>query len=511
MWNTKKIKELAKKDFEKTWLETKNFLEIRGRKFKWKKEKGEPHLIEELRQKIRQIILSYGFKEVINPVIIDEEEIYKQYGPEAPVILDRCFYLAGLPRPEIGLSKEKVSKIKKIIPNLSEKDIENLRKILRDYKKGKLEGDDFVEELVLKLNIKPEQATQILDKIFPELKKLKPKVSNQTLRSHMTGAWFLTLSSLQNKESLPLKLFSIGPKFRREQKLDATHLYNSLVASIVIMAEEFTLEDGEELTRKILNDLGFKKVKFVVKKATSKYYAPLTEEEVFIKQNGNWIEVANLGFYSPISLSNYKIKYPVFNVGFGIERLGMIIYGIKDIRKLVYSQFYLKLKFSDKEILESLEFIEKPETKEGESLAKKIYQIAKKYKDKKSPCEFLIWEGNFLGRKIQVKIFEKESNKKLIGPAGFNKIIVKDGNIIGQLKGKSKLDYMLGFANLAAARIEKGVKSRKKEINVRIGMVKSLSDINFKIPEKIRKFIESENKKIDIRGPMFVEIKAKMI
>jgi O-phosphoseryl-tRNA synthetase len=42
-------------------------------------------------------IYSWDFRETINPVFIEEEHVYRQFGPEAPAVLDRCFYLAGLP------------------------------------------------------------------------------------------------------------------------------------------------------------------------------------------------------------------------------------------------------------------------------------------------------------------------------------------------------------------------------------------------------------------------------
>lgn len=59
---------------------------------------------------LRQAYLQLGFDEIINPLFIEEDHIYKQFGPEAPAVLDRCFYLAGLPRPDIGLGMDKIQK-----------------------------------------------------------------------------------------------------------------------------------------------------------------------------------------------------------------------------------------------------------------------------------------------------------------------------------------------------------------------------------------------------------------
>ncbi len=97
-------------------------------------------------EKIRRKLIKLGFKEVINPIIIPESEIYKQYGCEAPIILDRIFYLAGLPRPDIGIS----NKLKKILEDKHIK-IEEFKAFLREYRKGKIESDEFVEELKKKI------------------------------------------------------------------------------------------------------------------------------------------------------------------------------------------------------------------------------------------------------------------------------------------------------------------------------------------------------------------------
>ncbi|HIE33579.1 MAG TPA: O-phosphoserine--tRNA ligase, partial [Candidatus Altiarchaeales archaeon] len=73
-----------------------------------KKQKGRSHLVQDLMQEIRNVFLDLGFDEIENQIFIPEDDVYKQYGSEAPVVLDRCYYLAGLPRPDIGLSREKI-------------------------------------------------------------------------------------------------------------------------------------------------------------------------------------------------------------------------------------------------------------------------------------------------------------------------------------------------------------------------------------------------------------------
>ena len=46
-----------------------------------------------------------GFDECENPVIVEENDIYREFGPEAMAVLDRVFYIGGLPRPNVGISR----------------------------------------------------------------------------------------------------------------------------------------------------------------------------------------------------------------------------------------------------------------------------------------------------------------------------------------------------------------------------------------------------------------------
>lgn len=347
-FDTGEIKSKAKSNFTDAWIATAELIPI-GTRISLAK-KGKPHLARELIQKSRQILLNLGFDEAENLTLLPDTDVVKQYGPEARVILDRAFYLAELPRPDIGLSAQRVNQLKKITGEIN---IEKLQAILRNYKKGEIEADNLIEELIVGLGITDYQATQLLDKVFPEIKALKPVPSNKTLRSHMTATWFHTLAAVQDKASFPLALFSVGPRYRNEQREDAQHLRVHHSASIVIMDPEMSLDAGREITKDIMQQYGFPEVKFETKAATSRYYAPGQEQEVFVKHKDGWLEIADIGMYSPVALANFDIKYPAFNAGFGIERLGMLIYEIDDVRKLAYPQFSVT-EYSDEEIAKSM-------------------------------------------------------------------------------------------------------------------------------------------------------------
>jgi len=521
-WSPERISKKANEDFESAWLETAGLIKQEGRLFHPREGKGTPHPIEVARDKIRAVLLDLGFDEVITPLIWEDEHVKRQYGPESALILDRCYYLAGLPRPEIGLSKEKLDQIGRIVPDFTA--VDKLTELLREYKAGKIESDDFVEEMVKRLSIHEEKATEIVDKVFAEMKKLQPIPTNLTVLSHFTTAWFPILAEVLRKKVTPVLLFTTGVRMRREQREDATHLRSHYNASIVIMDSEFSLEDGRSMARTIIQALGFSDVTFVRKQATSKYYTPGSEEEVFAvhpsvtsKKGSPGIEIADLGMYSPVALSRYGIPHPVFNMGLSIGRLAMITEGAKDIRDLTYPEIYSKPRFSDEEMERSLKPMSSPTSKEGKAISDAIVRVATKEADTVAPCAFTAWEGHLAGLKVKVGLVEVEKDVKLTGPAAFNVVRVENGTIIAsppraQEERPGRLSYIRCMADFCASQIEReAAQATPGTREIRVGMVRSASDVYLEIPIAVRRFIESKNKKIDIRGPMFTTVRYSIV
>lgn len=523
-FDIEELKEKAEKNYEKAWRETEGFVKKEG-KYLSLQDKGESHPLFDLVQELRQVLLDMGFREVVVPALIDKEEIHKQYGPQAPIILDRIFFLAGLDRSDLGISGDDLEQIRDKVPEFDES--EKLEGIFRRYKQGEISSDDLTEVLVEELCVKEDQASHILS-LFEDFKSLNPVPSDMTLRSHTTAGWFPVLKEMQFRETLPIQLFTVDSKYRREQKLDETHLYRSWTASIVLLAEEMSLEDGEDITRDILGKLRFDEIEFRKKVATSKYYAPNSEFEIFVShpETGEMIEIGNAGLYNPISLANYDIPHPVFNLGIGLERILMIRTGEEDMRALIYPYKYKALDLSDEQISQMLEFDKKPFSEEGKELAKRIEEVARRYKDEPSPCEFEVFEEQLEDRKVSVKLVEPEENTQLIGPAGFNEIYVYNGNVVGvppegwendeflsdvREQGINKgITYMEAFANKAARKIELAVKEGKDNVRIRVPISESLSDINLKLEKPARRYITDHGKKIDVRGPVFTTLSAEI-
>lgn len=488
-----------------------------------KLETGKSHMLYDTVAQLRQAYLNLGFNEAVNPVFIEEDHIYKQFGPEAPAVLDRCFYLAGLPRPDIGIGMDKVEKIEEIGVNLKEEKLNNLKNVFRGYKKGDISGDDLVLEVSKALEVSDDVGLRVLEKFFPEIRELKPVASKTTLRSHMTSGWFITLQNIHNKRPLPIKLFSIDRCFRREQREDASHLMTYHSASCVVLGDEISLDLGKVISESLLEHFGFEKFKFVPDEKKSKYYIAGTQTEVYgyHPKLGEWVEVATFGLYSPIALSKYGIEKDILNIGVGVERIAMILYNQVDIREMVYPETYGKWKLRDREIASMLRINYFPATDEGKNLMDDITAIFKENSDVASPCEFTAFEGEFLGKNIVVNAIEPEKGTKLLGPAAWNEIYINNGDIIGVPlkdiedekaiqaieKGISTgISYMDGIAAYAAYKIEEMIVSGKDEVTVRVPISRSISDINLRLDEVTLNYITSNNKAIDVRGPVFCTI-----
>lgn len=509
--------ENAKEDYEKAWEDSAALLEKTGTKFNLNPNNGKSHPIFDFIQEARDILVKLGFKEMLLPVFINEEEIFKEYGSEAALILDRVFYLAELPRPDIGLSRKKMDAIREMIPTFRKFDA--LKTILKEYKRGKLEADDFLEKMVERLNITQSQAAYIIDNVFPEFKALQPIPTKRTLRSHTTALWFPVIGALQGRTPLPLQLFHVGLKFRREQQLDATHLYESNTMSLVVSDEEITLEDCKTIARTICLEMGFDDAKFEMKAATGKYYAPGMEFEIFVKHEGNeeWLEIGDGGFYSPISCARFGIEQPVFNIGFGVERITMIKTGETDIRQLAYPYFYSNRTFSDKEISELISINRKPKTKDGKEVVKAILGFIDTHGGDPAPCDLDIGTFSINGIHVNISMWERESGVQLVSKAIKNEIIVKDGEIkcYDSMRGEipddaigTGITFIEGIVNDFTWQLERLASSGRKEVTCRYKMVKKASDVNVKIDAAVMRFITDNQKRIKLNGPVFVNLTA---
>jgi O-phosphoseryl-tRNA synthetase len=479
------------------------------------------HPVFETIHRLREAYLSIGFSEYANPIIVDEGEIYRQFGPEAMAVLDRVFYLGGLPRPNVGIARERLDRINAILGReMGEATEEGLREALHGYKKGTIDGDELAHELACVLSTDDGLVVRIMDEVFPEFRELAPESGRSTLRSHMTSGWFMTLGALWDRAPLPLRLFSVDRCFRREQEEGPTRLMTYHSASCVVAGDDVTNEEGKAVAAALLAAFGFDDFRFQPDEKRSKYYMPDSQTEVYARHPAiGWVEVATFGLYSPSALAEYGIGVPVMNLGLGVERLAMVLGQHNDVRAMVFPQFHPH-PLTDAELAAAVGLREEPATVEGRCMAFAIASIAEAHGAVQGPVSFEAWEGEVFGTRIRVFVEEPEATSRLLGPACMNEVFVRDGAVLGVPDTEKFRDvrehgvptgirFLDAVAALGAARIEEAARCGQGT-TVQVKMAKLPSDVNLRIAEHAMRSVTDRKKKVDVRGPIFVTIRSEI-
>jgi O-phosphoseryl-tRNA synthetase len=523
-FDPEKYRKMAREHFEEAWHRGPEVISppgIGSRYPRLEYKAAAAHPIFSMVQRLRETYLSLGFDEICNPIIVEEQEVYRQFGPEASAVLDRVFYLGGLERPNQGIGKSELEGIARITgKEVSAAEESRLRELLQAYKKSAIDGDDLIHATSQVLGIDDGRTVEIYERVFSAFRDLSPRASRSTLRSHMTSGWFLTLGEIWEKHPLPLRLFSVDRCFRREQEEGPTRLMSYHSASCVVAGEEVTLEDGKAVSRALLSAFGYTDFRFQADEKRSKYYMPGSQTEVYARHPvHDWVEVATFGLYSPSALGEYGIGIPVMNLGLGVERLAMVACGADDIRKLSFPQFF-PVAYTDLDLAQAVTLREEPGTLEGRSLARSIEDTAREQGQAPGPCSFMSFEGDIAGAPVRVFVEEPESGSRLLGPACGNEIFVFCGSVLGvpdtekwqevRTGGVSTgITYLSAVASLAAARIEKAAACGRPE-TVQVKMAKLPSDINVRIREYAMRYITDNKKKVDVRGPVFLTVRSEI-
>ena len=145
------------------------------------------------------------------------------------------------------------------------------------------------------------------------------------LRTHTT---IETIRYLSNHPKGPVKIFSVDKIFRKEA-IDSKHLPEFNQIEGVVMEKHADFRELLGVFKQFYSYMGFE-VRF------RPSYFPYTEPslEIQIQKDGEWIELGGSGIFRPEVLAPFGIKENVLAWGLGLERLGMIVYDLKDIRGL---------------------------------------------------------------------------------------------------------------------------------------------------------------------------------
>lgn len=148
------------------------------------------------------------------------------------------------------------------------------------------------------------------------------------LRTHTTALSSRYLADNPDRES---RIFSIGRVFRNES-LDATHLFEFMQIEGVVSERGATARKLLGYMSEFYKGLGFEDVRFVP--TYFPYTEPSFEPQVYSKQLKQWIELGGSGVFRPEVVRPLGVKNNVLAWGFGLERMALLRYGLKDIRDL---------------------------------------------------------------------------------------------------------------------------------------------------------------------------------
>jgi len=148
------------------------------------------------------------------------------------------------------------------------------------------------------------------------------------LRTHTTAA---TVRYLSSNPEIPSKVFCIDRVYRNE-RVDYKHIPEFMQIEGIIIDENVTLRDLLGILMEFYKRMGFTKIR--ARPGYFPFTEPSLEVDLYSPKLGKWIEMVGAGIFRPEVTEPLGIKCPVLAWGGGFERLAMIKFGLTDIRDL---------------------------------------------------------------------------------------------------------------------------------------------------------------------------------
>ncbi|MAF81290.1 phenylalanine--tRNA ligase subunit alpha [bacterium] len=168
-----------------------------------------------------------------------------------------------------------------------------------------------------------------------------PPENRRVLRTSTSSVQVRAVQEL--KRQPPFKIFSPGRTFRNE-KVDARHHHTFHQLELLSVGEDVTVADFKGVIETLFSELFGTDVKARLRP----HYFPFTEPSfeadltcIFcddgcrVCKGTGWIEIGGAGMVHPLVLEKMDIdpqRYQGFALGYGIERMAMLKYGIDDVR-----------------------------------------------------------------------------------------------------------------------------------------------------------------------------------
>ncbi|MBT3261256.1 phenylalanine--tRNA ligase subunit alpha [bacterium] len=159
------------------------------------------------------------------------------------------------------------------------------------------------------------------------------KAKEMILRTHTTAA---SIREIAKNPNPPRKVFCVGKVFRNEA-ISYKHLPEFFQIDGIVIDKNASLATLLGTIKEFYRKMGFEKIKF--KPSFFPYTEPSVEIFVYMESKQKWIELGGAGVFRPEVTRPFGCNVPVLAWGFGLERLAMLRYGLKDIRELYWSDF----------------------------------------------------------------------------------------------------------------------------------------------------------------------------
>lgn len=135
----------------------------------------------------------------------------------------------------------------------------------------------------------------------------------------------------------PIAFISGGKVYRKDD--DATHLPMFHQIEGICVNEDINFSNLKELIFKIIYALFGNDIEVRFRPSYFPFTEPSAEVDI-LSEDGKWLEVLGCGIVNPVVLENCKIdsnKFSGLAFGLGVERIGMLKYGVSDIREFYKS------------------------------------------------------------------------------------------------------------------------------------------------------------------------------
>jgi RNA polymerase sigma factor (sigma-70 family) len=173
------------------------------------------------------------------------------------------------------------------------------------------------------------------DALYVETGELHRLDDRRILRYDLT----LPLLLQVRYESLPLRILVAGKAYRHGQ-IDATHLEAFHQAEVLFVDEKIRL-DPWRVTGQVMHSTDVLLPGRVVRISPTQYPMCSQAWELAVEDDGRWSEVLAWGVFTDKivrHLGGDPAVHTAVGVGYGLERIAMLRYGIDDIRKIERAQ-----------------------------------------------------------------------------------------------------------------------------------------------------------------------------